>query len=624
MPLLLVALLALLLLGMLQFAWIEQLSAGTRERMQASVSTGAARISEEFDREVARTYLALQIDAATVRERRWSNYQERYAAWIRTAPYPYLVQAIYLAEIGRNGTINLYAYEPATGLFTPRTWTTEFGGVLRSLDTTFRTRRVEGELIVGNSPLPIAEELPALIIPAARPWLLSEPTNAASELIEADVMLGGGVFARSRRPCLNCSGDGPLFAYTIVRFDRQAIEQRFIPTLATRHLGGVVDDYHLTIISRSNPQMLIFQSHAAAVDAKADAIANLLTIRLDEFNRLLGESASTDRRFRIAIGVVQGNDPTEAEPAEHGWQLRLTHRAGSLEAAVMALRMRNLMISGAALLLLGAALALMVVSVRRAQRVAHQKVEFVAAISHELRTPLSVICSAGANLADGLVSDAERTRQYGTLVAREGHRLAEMVEQVLAFTGAQDERAKPERHICDLRMVVERALASHRSAIEEYEFSLDLQIEPDLPVVLIDSEAIQRAISNLIGNALKYARDGHWLGVYVRSERHGKRHEILISVADRGPGISAAEKEQIFQPFYRGRRAIDDQIHGSGLGLSIVRMALEAHGGRVVVNDHPEQGCVFTLYLPVLAAQAQPSQPPEPRLGSEAQGSRKV
>jgi signal transduction histidine kinase len=280
--------------------------------------------------------------------------------------------------------------------------------------------------------------------------------------------------------------------------------------------------------------------------------------------------------------------------------------------------MRNLLISGAALLLLSAALALMVVSVRRAQRVARQKVEFVAAISHELRTPLSVICSAGANLADGLVSDAERTRQYGTLVAREGHRLAEMVEQVLAFTGAQDERAKPERRLCDLRLLVERALASHRSAIEEHEFSLDLQIEAELPLVLVDPEAIQRAISNLVGNALKYARDGHWLGVYVRSERHGKRHEILISVADRGPGIAPAEREQIFQPFYRGRRAIDDQIHGSGLGLSIVRMAIEGHGGRVQVQQHPEQGCVFTIYLPVPATQTQQQ---EPRIGSEPHSS---
>ena len=115
------------------------------------------------------------------------------------------------------------------------------------------------------------------------------------------------------------------------------------------------------------------------------------------------------------------------------WQLLIKHRAGSLEAAVTEARRRNLVISFGILLLLAASVGTIIISTGRAQKLARQQVEFVAGVSHELRTPLAVICSAGENLADGVVEAPAQVSQYGALIRNEGRRLTKMVEQGLGL-----------------------------------------------------------------------------------------------------------------------------------------------------------------------------------------------
>jgi signal transduction histidine kinase len=411
-----------------------------------------------------------------------------------------------------------------------------------------------------------------------------------------------------------------------VRLNQAALEQEIIPDLAKRHLGGGLNDYYLTIVSRRNPNTLIYQSdnEAPPLSNPADATADLFALRLDEFNRLMVEigrdsPGDGDRHLRIAIGVVSAGGPTIVEGSGiSGWQLRLNHKSGSLEAAVANLRLRNLAISVGTILLLAMALAMIVISTRRVQRLARAKVEFVAAISHELRTPLSVICSAGANLADGLIDDPARARQYGALIMREGRRLSEMVDQTVAFAGAQSERAHPEHRTVAPREIVERALAASRDLIEEQDIVLEYYAEPNLPMLRADVESLQRAVHNLIVNAIKYAADGGWLKVSISIEQTDRNRTVLISVADRGPGIASSELAQIFEPFYRGQHAVEAQIHGSGLGLSLVKMAAEAHGGQIEVATRPGAGCIFTIRIPANMASESLSEPLEVAHASEA------
>ena len=125
------------------------------------------------------------------------------------------------------------------------------------------------------------------------------------------------------------------------------------------------------------------------------------------------------------------------------------HRAGSLEAAVAAVRLRNLLISSGVLILLTLAVGLIVVSTRRAEALARQQMEFVAAVSHELRTPVSVIGAAAGNLADGVVGDPLRVRKYGETIQSEARRLAETVERVLQLAGIAAGRAAASQTLVD-------------------------------------------------------------------------------------------------------------------------------------------------------------------------------
>ncbi len=119
------------------------------------------------------------------------------------------------------------------------------------------------------------------------------------------------------------------------------------------------------------------------------------------------------------------------------WKLVARHRAGSLEAAVGAARTRNIALSFGVLLLMAVTVGVLARTARRAERLARQQIEFVAAVSHELRTPVSVIGAAAENLADGLVVDPARVKQYGTRIQTESRRLGDTVERVLLYAGIE-------------------------------------------------------------------------------------------------------------------------------------------------------------------------------------------
>jgi signal transduction histidine kinase len=280
------------------------------------------------------------------------------------------------------------------------------------------------------------------------------------------------------------------------------------------------------------------------------------------------------------------------EGADGLWELAVRHRAGSVNAFVSGLRWRNLAVSFGVLLLLAAAMALLVASAQRAQRLAKLQMDFVAGVSHEFRTPLSVISSAGDNLADGVVDANPRVQQYGKLVRDQAVRLRGMVEQILSFAAGAGSRKYDVRPV-DPRAAVESALSDCRSLIGEHGFEVEQRIDPGLPRVLADEVALKQCLQNLVSNALKYGGEGRWIGVFAQS----RAGEVQITVEDKGPGIERSELAHIFEPFYRGRAARSAQIHGTGLGLSLAREMMEAMGGRISARSSPGKGSAFTLHL---------------------------
>jgi signal transduction histidine kinase len=228
--------------------------------------------------------------------------------------------------------------------------------------------------------------------------------------------------------------------------------------------------------------------------------------------------------------------------------------------------------------------------------------DFVATVSHELRPPLAVIRSAAQNLSAGVVHDAPQAKRYGDLIESEGRRLTDMVEQVLEYAGLSDQRRPRVVHPSDAAAVVRDVVASSEGLFHAERVTIEVKSDDHVPPVAVDEGALRRALQNLLTNALKYGAGGQWVGVTVGTARARGAPEVRIAVQDRGRGIDAEDLAHVFEPFYRGRYAVDRQIQGNGLGLSLVKRIAEASGGRVTVESTPGQGATFTLHLPVADA----------------------
>lgn len=624
----------LALLATLQYRWLGQVSQGERERMQASLRAGATRFGQDFNREITRAFLNFQLDKGSLTDKAGAAYAERYDNWTRNAPYPRLLSEIFLVEADTQGALRLSRFNRDASAFEPRAWPAEFAPLRERFEQEQRSYTSKSTTEIEIHLAPIAEEIPALVIPVMPVPPFERP--------EKDKVFQGIAH--------------PLFqGYTILKFDSDYIRQEFIPTLAGRYFAsGDGLDYNLAVISRSDPGNVIYRSDqnqsGEALDS-GDATANILDLRVDQFDVLVLEKSAAqgeattpgarrsfrgvrvarihappppsgpgeveeikDRRsrsvtFRYHNSIKEGQSGAAlANDSEGRWQLLIKHRAGSLEAAVTLARRRNLAISFGVLLLLAVSVGLILISTQRAQKLARQQMEFVAGVSHELRTPLAVICSAGENLADGVVASPKQIEQYGALIRGEGRRLTKMVEQVLEFAGAQAGRKTYELRPVAVDDLIEGALLSCQPLIEEGGFRVDKEIEPGLPKIMADRSALERALQNLLGNGMKYAGESRRIGLRARLEAAESRgqQEVRITIEDHGAGIGPRDLPHIFEPFYRGEAATSAQIRGSGLGLSLVKRTVEAHGGRVTVESARGRGSAFTLRLPV-AAESSPA-----------------
>lgn len=279
------------------------------------------------------------------------------------------------------------------------------------------------------------------------------------------------------------------------------------------------------------------------------------------------------------------------------WELQVAHKGVSLTAAFEQRRRRDLLLSLGVESLLLAAIVFLVTGARRMQRLADRKMQFVASVSHELRTPVSAIAILSRNQADGLVAGAERVKQYGELIHQQSRRLNEMVEQTLQYAGIHSGLWRPVKNEVDLRGLIQEAVDARRGELARSGFTLEMVLNPELPPVLGDAKLLRTALDNLLSNAQMHADGGRWIRVSAGYSAPEK--EVRISVEDRGAGIDPADQAEIFEPFCRGRAAVEAQVPGSGLGLSLVRSAAEAHRGRVTLVSEPGRGSTFTMHLPV-------------------------
>ncbi|KAA6460277.1 hypothetical protein DYQ86_14655 [Acidobacteria bacterium AB60] len=242
-------------------------------------------------------------------------------------------------------------------------------------------------------------------------------------------------------------------------------------------------------------------------------------------------------------------------------------------------------------------------------QLAKLQMEFVASVSHELRTPLAVIRSAADNIADGLVKNKESLIRYGTVLQHQSRSMGELVDQILLFASTEDRKRRVVLQPLAVERIMDVVLADTEALIRESGFTLELETEPNLPVVMADLPGITQCLRNLVGNAVKYGGADHKVTLRVSTSPGGDKSpgEVRIAVSDRGIGIDSSEIGRIFEPFYRSPRVHASQIHGTGLGLALARRLAESMGGSLSVHSQVAVGSTFTLHLPL--AQGEDLQP---------------
>ncbi|HEV3063239.1 MAG TPA: HAMP domain-containing sensor histidine kinase [Vicinamibacterales bacterium] len=590
----------LAVLATLQYRWLGDVSSAERERLLGSLRARAAEFSSDFDREIARVYVSFQADSDVFDRDPAGALSDAYAHAVSESLAG--IRAVFFLEGQGVRAGILQRLDPTARTLTPSEWPVELDHWKR------RVEKVNTPAPVPLSPLFMGDAIdagaPALVVPL--------PMVRRIE--------------REGRVAIVANPSGVDRAI-IVWLDADRLRHDLIPSLVAKHFGAAAaSDYHVAVVSRDNPSQRVYASsdRADMTPRNADVVVGVFGLSLDAFQYFAAHVAppgapAIDKTYfssaarggvpgdggqnrHVAITIFRRMGDTDdartlvaGDDRQSAWQLLVRGKSGPLESLVTRSRHRNLAIGLGVLGLLAASFVFVIASAQRQQRLARQQLEFVAAVSHELRTPIAVIRSAGENLADGVVGDGDQVKRYGSLIRAEGLRLSDMVERVLEFAGITSGSMLRARAEVDITQVIDEAVRGVTPAARESGVRIDLHVARGLPAVVGDADALRSAVQNVIGNAVKYsARQAT-----VRVEADADAEHVRITVTDHGIGIDKQDLPHVFKPFYRGRRAVDAQIRGTGVGLSVVKHVADLHRGDVGIDSQAGEGTTVRLVLPL-------------------------
>lgn len=297
-----------------------------------------------------------------------------------------------------------------------------------------------------------------------------------------------------------------------------------------------------------------------------------------------GEAAFTGTRSSDSAGPVEGLAFTVGVPAPVAEGLV----AGGIPGETH--------LTWILVILAGALGVATVVQVQRSMALVRARERFVANVSHELRTPLQAILLFSQLLRMGRAGSAAEREEALRVIEREAGRLIRLVERVLAFAGGREVDPEGEPGPVDLSRVIAETAEAFRPLARSGDVRLVVEVPADLPRVHGDSRALRQVLFNLLDNALRYGPEGQT--VHVRAvTRDG---DVELAVEDEGPGIPRDERERVWEPFVRLERdGAPGGEAGSGIGLAVVRDAIEAMGGRAWIDDPRGAGARVVVRLRV-------------------------
>ncbi len=588
----------LVLLAGLQYKWLGQISDAERVRLESRLKDDTKRFAEDFNREIQTTYFNFQIDAEDFANQNWNAFNKRLIYWNSQTQFPELVKGFYFVKKDNSQTLLKFNAENRT--FEKAVWTNDLTNINQKINA-------ENELN------PILEEQTALAIPVFKKDENIEQIIVRSKEIHSEKIKTESEIQLPEK-----------YGFLIILLDENVIKDQIFPSLVSKYFSDTDNANYKISISDQKDQK-IFQTSAESLDSP-DSTAKFFTVKPTGFTffRETGGDALVDSQVKnkviysekfstkavtsdkneiltVNIKGVDEEKPRIAVFESKGgnsdglWTLNVQHNDGSLEQFIANTRYKNLAISFGILSLLAASVVLIFVSAQRSKKLAQRQLDFVSSVSHEFRTPLAVIYSAGENLTDGVVNSRNQVSKYGNLIKGEGKKLTAMVEQILQFAGARSGKQKYDFRQANVEEIIENALAECQPLIDEKEFKLEKEISEKLPAISADSNALSHAIQNLIINSIKYSNGNRQLKITARNGGGN----LKISVEDNGIGISKKDLPHIFEPFYRSKIVVDEQIHGNGLGLSLVKQIIEAHKGKIKVESEIGKGSKFIVHLPL-------------------------
>lgn len=277
------------------------------------------------------------------------------------------------------------------------------------------------------------------------------------------------------------------------------------------------------------------------------------------------------------------------------WEMAIGFKETTIAALARRNFRTNLVLTVLVLSVLVFGMALIVRTSARELKLAQAKSDFVSNVSHELKTPLTMIRLFAEILSTGRVKNPEKATEYSQIIENESRRLTQLIDNILDFSRMEAGRKNYRPVATDVTELVDSVIKSYEYQLLNLNFELEVDLQRNLPSIMVDADAISQAVLNLLNNAVKYSDKIKKIGVRV----YEVNQSIAIEISDSGIGIPRSEHEKIFEKFHRVGTALVHNTKGSGLGLSLVKHIVEAHRGHVQVESVPGEGSRFTLLLPL-------------------------
>ncbi len=314
---------------------------------------------------------------------------------------------------------------------------------------------------------------------------------------------------------------------------------------------------------------------------------------VDASGLVLATSAAAER-YGIAVDALLDNP--ELRSLVRSARLSRTPQADTMRLTRGGLSLDPRIVSARASTL-GPKLTLLVIrDVTEQERLEQMRTDFVANTSHELKTPVGAV-SLLAEAIELAADDPAQVRTFAVRLSAEAGRLGNLTGRILSLSRLQASDGVAEREAVAIDEVVAASVEAHQ--VEADSAGVELVRGGDRGAwVTGDTQILVEAVSNLIANAIAYSPRGARVAVAVKTVGA----VVEISVSDQGIGISEADRDRIFERFYRADEARSRRTGGTGLGLSIVKHATQRHGGEVKVWSRPGRGSTFTIRLPLIEA----------------------